>query len=254
MLGVVQKAVRKRTCLASILLLSLLLVSCQKNARPPAAAQAAPAGGAPTEQGQAGAPTRPPAPALPQPLAQPQVGAAKTITLSPETQRQSAAATPHPLANASTLMALDRDKRALPEDFKIGPLGDSRGEKAAEAGAIAAAEAFLSRLVAGRIDRTLLTPDSEKAVSDTLTYGLQQGFTPASYRLGVPKTQDNGEVAANVRLFGADGTSEGEIYMAREGTQWRVSDLQLSLAALAVTREKPKKKFFPSAYRWLLED
>jgi hypothetical protein len=246
--------VRKQTWLASILLLSLFFTSCQKNARPPAAAPAASAGGEPTEQGQAANPPRPPAHALPRPPEQPQIGAGKTITLSPENRKQSTAAAPRPLASVSTLMALDRDKHALPEDFKIGPLGDSREEKADEAGAMAAAEAFLAHLVAGRIDRTLLTPDSEKAVSDTLAYGLQQGFTPASYRLGLPKKHDNGEVAANVRLFGADGTSEGEIYMAMAGTQWLVSDLQLSLAALAVTREKSKEKFFPSAYRWLLED
>jgi hypothetical protein len=179
---------------------------------------------------------------------------AKTITLSPETQKQSSAATPRAMANASTLMALDRDKRLLPEDFKIGPLGESRGQKADEAGAMATAEAFMARLVTGKIDRTLIAPESEKALSDTLGYGLQQGFTPLSYRLGMPKKSDSGEIAVNVRLFGADGTSEGEIFLARAGSKWLVSDFQLSLAALAVTREKSKQKFFPSAYRWLLED
>ena len=51
-----------------------------------------------------------------------------------------------------------------------------------------------------------------------------------------------------------DGTAEGEIYMAKPKAQWLVTDLQLSLAQMAVKREKPKEKFFPSAYRWLLEE
>jgi hypothetical protein len=47
---------------------------------------------------------------------------------------------------------------------------------------------------------------------------------------------------------------EGEIYIAASGSQWLVADLQLSLAQLSVRREKPKEKFFPLEYRWLLEE
>jgi hypothetical protein len=151
-------------------------------------------------------------------------------------------------------MALARQTRALPEDFKIGPLGDNRTEDQDENGAVSAAEAFLTGLVAGKPDGALLAADSEKTVLDTLTYGLKQGYTPSSFRLGTPKVQDDGEIAANVRLFSADGSAEGEIYMARAGKKWLVSDLQLSLAQLAVKREKSKEKYFPSAYRWLLEE
>ena len=45
----------------------------------------------------------------------------------------------------------------------------------------------------------------------------------------------------------------GDLYVARR-QKWLVSDLQLSLAQLAVKREKAKEKYFPSAYRWLLEE
>lgn len=151
-------------------------------------------------------------------------------------------------------MALGRQTRALPEDFKIGVLGDDRTENQEENGAISTADAFLAGLVAGKPDRALLTAESEKTVLDTLTYGLKQGYTPSSFRLGTPKVQDDGGIAANVRLFGAEGSAEGEIYMARAGKKWLVSDLQLSLAQLAVKHEKSKEKYFPSAYRWLLEE
>ena len=151
-------------------------------------------------------------------------------------------------------MAIGRGARLLPEDFTIGSLGDSHGDKPDQSAALAVAEAFLASVVTGTIDRKLLAAESEDAVSDTIAYGLQQGYVPQSFRIGVAKSLDNGEIAANVRLFGKDGTSEGEIYMTKAATQWLVSDLQLSLAQLAVKREKPKEKFFPAAYRWLLED
>jgi hypothetical protein len=151
-------------------------------------------------------------------------------------------------------MALGRQTRMLPEDFKIGPLGDNRTEDQDADAAVSAAEAFLDSIVAGKPDGTRVTAESSKTVLDTLTYGLKQGYAPSSFRIGTPKTQDDGEIAANVRLFGPDGTAEGEIYMSRDGKKWLVSDLQLSLAQLAVKREKAKEKYFPSAYRWLLEE
>jgi hypothetical protein len=151
-------------------------------------------------------------------------------------------------------MSLDRGKKILPEDFKIGRLGEAYGGTADENGAIAAADAFLASIVAGKVDPKLLAPESEKTVSDTISFGLQQGYAPKSFRVGAPKVRENGEITATVRLFGAEGAAEGEIYMAHVGKVWLVSDLQLSLAQLADKKEKPKEKFFPSTYRWLLED
>ncbi len=151
-------------------------------------------------------------------------------------------------------MALGRGRRILPEDFKIGPLGDDRGTAREENLAAEAAEAFLASLVAGRIDRKLLSPESEQTIADTLSYGLSRGYAPTSYRLGAPKSRDNGEITARVRLFGPTGSAEGDIYVAPAGTRWLVADLQLSLAQLAVKRDTAKEKFFPLEYRWLLEE
>jgi hypothetical protein len=158
------------------------------------------------------------------------------------------------VANAAALLALGRDRRIMPEDFKIGPLGDDQTEKQDESKALAAAEAFLGRLVSGSVDKKLLAPDSQDTVADTLMHGLSQGNAPTSYRIGAPKGRDDGEITASVRLFGPEGTSEGEIYVAPSGSQWLVADLQLSLAQLSVKRDKPKEKFFPLEYRWLLEE
>jgi hypothetical protein len=264
--------VGRHVAVSIILLLVLLISSCQKSARQNAvtAAGGTAAAGQPNAAVPAGmpgsAPPTPPAaapavapkapplatsPAVPSPPAQ---EATKTITLSRDAPMQGASAPARALANALTLMALDRGKRTLPEDFKTGPLGDDRSGRTDEDSAAAVAQTFLSHLVEGNVDRKLLAPDSESTLSDTLGYGLRQGNVPKSYRLGAPIKRDDGEVTATVRLFGAEGTSEGEIYLAKAGTQWLVSDLQLSLAEMAVKREKPKEKYFPSAYRWLLED
>jgi hypothetical protein len=151
-------------------------------------------------------------------------------------------------------MALGRGTTLLPEDFKVGPLGDSATAKKDQLGAMLAAGTFLTDLVAGRVDTKLLTTDAQSRVPETLAFGLKRGYTPVSFRIGAPRTREDGEITAAVRLFAADGATEGEIYMARAGDQWLVSDVQISLAGLAVKRPPAKEKFFPSAYRWLLED
>ena len=142
----------------------------------------------------------------------------------------------------------------MPEDFKIGPLGDDRTARQDEKRALEAASAFLDRLVVGTVDKELLTSDSQDAVADSLAFGLRQSNIPTAYRLGSPKARDDGEISAAVRLFGSEGTSEGVIYVAPSGSSWLVADLQVSLAQLSVKREKPKEKFFPLEYRWLLEE
>jgi hypothetical protein len=142
----------------------------------------------------------------------------------------------------------------VPEDFKIGALEDDMAEHKDERYALSVAGKFLSALVGGTVEKQLLTPEAQDKVADNLDFGLKQGNTPTSFRIGAPKSRDNGEVIAAVRLFGPIGSSEGEIYVAPSGSQWLVEDLQLSLAQLSVRRDKPKEKFFPLEYRWLLEE
>ena len=151
------------------------------------------------------------------------------------------------------LMALGRGDRMLPEDFKIGPLGDDRTAEKDQDAALQAAGRFLAALVAGTVDKDLIAESSRNAMSGTLSFGLENGDVPTAWRLGKPRTRDDGEVTAAVRLFGRGSSSEGEIYVTHAGSAWLVADLQLSLADLSVKDEKPKGKFFPLDYRWLLE-
>ena len=156
---------------------------------------------------------------------------------------------------AGSLLATGRSQAGiLPEDFKIGPLAGGRSGSQDKDAAYAAASGFLSKLVAGTVDRQAMTPESQETLTDTLTYGLQQGYAPSSFRVGEPKEETNGELAANVRLFDSDSTIEGEIYLSRAADHWLVADVQINLADLATPSTQPKEKFFPSPYRWLLED
>jgi hypothetical protein len=240
--------VSKRLPLIALLVAALLLASCLKTGRPSTSPNPAPNP----------VPKPVPAPQVPQPEAPTRTVPARRaegggpggLTGSPPP----ASAGQKGVANAATLLALGRERRIMPEDFKIGQLGDEKTEKKDEGRALAAAHAFLDRLVAGSVDKTLLTPESQDTVADTLTYGLRRGDVPVSFRLGAPKSRDNGEITAEVRLFGKEGSTEGEIYVASAGSQWLVADVQLSLAQLSIKTSRPKEKFFPLEYRWLLEE
>lgn len=271
----VQGTVSKWLSAAGILLAALLLSSCQKSGRPPAApppaplslptspaapaqgpaATGSPAAGPSASVGPAAAapsPGKSAAPfATPSPPPAPRPGTAPAgIALQPQPAAQSTRG----LASATVLLALGRETRVLPEDFKIGPLGDDRVSEKDQGQAMEAAGRFLSGLVAGKVDKDLIVDGSRDAMAATLSFGLEKGNTPTSWRIGRPRTRDDGEVTAAVRLFGREGSTEGEIYVERSGSKWLVADLQISLAELSVKSEKPKEKFFPLEYRWLLEE
>ncbi len=239
-----------RKCLAGIaaLILVLALFGCARSSRSgakPAPAQAA----APASTVPAPPPpgaTQPPAPA-------PSAAGKPTITLAQE-QPATANVAPRQSTDVSSLLPLGRDSRSLPEDFKIGALGDSRAGDADEQQALAAAGSFLAGLTGGKVNATLLDPGSQRRVSDMLDFGIKRGDVPTSFRIGAPHKHEDGEVTASVRLFGSEGTSEGEISLARAGGHWLITDLQISMDDMQVKAEKPTERFFPSSYRWMLEE
>ncbi|HUJ73786.1 MAG TPA: hypothetical protein VL359_02965, partial [bacterium] len=179
----VQGTVTRWLSAAFVLLSALVVFSCQKTGRPaaspaavaPPAASAGtppgtvqgappavtPAAAAPATQGaqaqgrNAAAPAQPPAPP----------GKARgAIALQPPP----AAAPLKSLANAGSLMAMGRDGRMLPEDFKIGPLGDALEADKAEDAALEAAGQFLTGLVGGKVDKNLVAEDARDTLAGTL--------------------------------------------------------------------------------------
>lgn len=153
----------------------------------------------------------------------------------------------------SSLLSLGWGQGVLPEDFKIGGLQDPRTGGAEDQQAMKTIDTFLSRLSAGRVDPSLLAPGAKERITDVVSFGIEHGNVPRSWRVGDLRKRENGELSAPVRLFGDPGTSEGEITLAQTARQWLVTDFQISLGALQEKPEKPKERFFPSSYRWMLE-
>jgi hypothetical protein len=149
------------------------------------------------------------------------------------------------------LLTLGRDSSTLPEDFKIGPLAGAKDLSGDEAGAGTAASTFLAGLAKGTMDTELIT-SSASAFADSLKHGIALGSIPSCYRMGKPKKLPDGEIAFNVRLFKGSGSAEGEIYLEKGERQWLVSDFQIALSGLGDEQSRPKEKFFPNSYRWLL--
>jgi hypothetical protein len=139
----------------------------------------------------------------------------------------------------------------LPEDFEIGPLGAARLLGDEERAAYQAAVSLLDAFARGRVDRAGLAAGSREALAGTIAFALEQGDRPVAWRLGPPLTSGS-ELVANLRLFGTDGSAEGELYARREGGGLLVSDLQIDPARMRVRRKRPDRTFFPSPYRWLL--
>jgi len=155
----------------------------------------------------------------------------------------------------SSLLTLGaRDQKTLPEDFKIGSLADLLTGDADAQQAMKTAGVCLSKVAASKVDTTMLAPEAQGRISDTISFGIQRGAIPRAWRLGSLRKRETGELSAAVRLFGPAGTAEGEITLEHSGHQWLVSDFQMSLDALLVKPEKQKERFFPSSYRWMLEE
>ena len=230
-----------------ILAISLIILAC---ARPVKKAAAAGPGAEAVTPPVAGGPALSP----PQAVAPPSSTGARPPAPSAKQKTGAIVVRPKAEGGVTALVAQGLEKRTLPEDFLIGALAGTSGAKSDSTEAARAAEAFLASVVAGTPNKKLLATETAQGIADMIAFATEKGYVPKSYRLGSPKRHENGEVTASVRLLGPDASSEGEIYVSRSGTVWLVSDLQINLAQLAEKKDKPKERFFPSAYRWLLEE
>ncbi len=174
---------------------------------------------------------------------------------SDETAPSTPASSPAPAVRADAglfgLLCQGAQDGDLPEDFEIGPLGAARLLADDERLAYEAAATMLDAFSRGQVDRAVIAAGSRDALAGTIAFALERGDLPVAWRLGPPRA-DGSELVANVRLLGADGSAEGEIYARRESGSLLVSDLQVDPARMRVRRVKPDRTFFPSPYRWLL--
>jgi hypothetical protein len=231
----------------------LCLASCRRTASTGAnpvspTTQPATLSGSPAPQGAAATSRVPaaPVPATPTPAAAPR---------SAETAPPSPASSPAPVISADAglfgLLCQGAQDGNLPEDFEIGPLGAARLLADDERLAFTAAATMLDAFSRGKVDRAAIAAGSRDALAGTIAFALERGDLPVAWRLGPPRA-DGSELVANVRLLGAVGSAEGEIYARRESGGLLVSDLQVDPARMRIRRVKPDRTFFPSPYRWLL--
>lgn len=111
--------------------------------------------------------------------------------------------------------------------------------------------AFLDGLTQGEVRVDLLEEQSRERLRRSLDY--HAGHLPVRYRIGELREAADGEILANVRLFGRPGVTEGEAYLVRSDAGWRVGDLQLALALLQESYVPDAEPFVPSTYEYRRE-
>lgn len=136
----------------------------------------------------------------------------------------------------------------LPEDFRIGALADLLQPEPSARGSAQVARRFLDALVRGEVAADLIEPDRREDLARSLGYALSAGEPPRSYRIGAVHVGETDQARLNVRLFGAAGRAEGELYLQRGSGGWHLLDFQVQLSVLGEPYERPAQAFYPSIY------
>lgn len=200
-----------------------------------------------------------PAPAA-APAAQPAAASAQRPQASsirstaPESGARATAAVPQSLpppatpATSAELLETDRGPPVAPSDFRIGPLRlvESRTASTQEAADVLAR--FLDALVDGKVATELLVSWSRDRLSRSIAYQTAGGAAPIRYRIGELRETTDGELLANVRLYGKTGVAEGEIYLVGSDGAWSVGDIQVGFSRLLEPYQMPEEPFVPSTY------
>jgi len=135
----------------------------------------------------------------------------------------------------------------LPEDMRIGPLGDSLAGDPL----LTAADRFLRGLEEGKILRDLTAGSSRDYLEKVFQPILEEGPLPVRYRLGSPRVYEPGKARINIRLFGTRGRTGGELLLEQEGSSWLIGDLQIDWTGLSEEYKKDFDLYEPQTYRWL---
>jgi len=135
----------------------------------------------------------------------------------------------------------------LPEDMRIGPLGDTLAGDPL----LTAAESFLRGLEEGKILRDLAAGSSRDYLEKVFQPILEEGPLPVRYRLGIPRIYEPGKARINIRLYGTRGRTGGELLLEEEGAVWRIGDLQIDWNGLSEEYKKDFDLYEPQTYRWL---
>lgn len=160
--------------------------------------------------------------------------------------------TPPPAVPAvSPHLLYPRGVRVTPNDYSIGPLQDLLDAAELEHAVARTLVSFLRALAEGAIEVEAVAPDRLRSLRRSLQYHLTAEALPHAARVGeIALAEQQAHVA--IRLFGDPGRVAGEIYLEAGAEGWRIVDVQLDLARLALPYTPREKQFAPSSDRWLL--
>ena len=144
-----------------------------------------------------------------------------------------------------------RGMRVTPNDYTIGPLQDLLTAPAREDAVTRTLVTFLRALAEGTVEAETVARDRLRSLRRSLEYHLTGGALPHAARVGaITVAEQQAHVA--VRLFGDPGRVAGEIYLETGAEGWRIVDVQLDLALLALPYTPREREFAPRSDRWLL--
>jgi hypothetical protein len=176
------------------------------------------------------------------------------IRLSPNPAPTSSPGPSRQLTNELGLFAYFPQQRLMPDDFRIGPLQDGVSGARDNLRARETIRAFFDGIAQKKVDDTLVLPADLAEIKAVVSYPLAQGYVPQRWRVGKLAFENDGALRATIRLFKDEGATTGEIYLAKDGDQWRVSDLQAGFTLLGKKYEKPKEPFMPGSYQFLRDN
>ena len=144
-----------------------------------------------------------------------------------------------------------RGVRVTPNDYSIGPLQDLLDAAQPEHAVTGTVVTFLRALAEGAVEVEAVASDRLRSLRRSLEFHLTAEALPHAARVGeVTLVEQQAHVA--IRLFGDPGRVAGEIYLEARAEGWRIVDVQLDLARLALPYTPREKEFAPSSDRWLL--
>lgn len=144
-----------------------------------------------------------------------------------------------------------RGVRVTPNDYSIGPLQDLLDAAQPEHAVTGTVVTFLRALAEGAVEVEAVASDRLRSLRRSLEFHLTAEALPHAARVGeITLAEQQAHVA--IRLFGDPGRVAGEIYLEARVEGWRIVDVQLDLARLALPYTPREKEFAPSSDRWLL--
>ncbi len=137
-----------------------------------------------------------------------------------------------------------------PEDMIIGEVGGEPRDRD-EWIILETLNLFFNDMSSGELNTEGVESGSRNYLEKILRPVFDNEIFPDSFRLGKPFLAEEDNARVNVRLFGIQGRSSGEVFLVKEEGNWMISDIQIDFSKLSEVYKKEYETFEPRLYRWL---